>query len=87
MNKNELCWLLVRATGVGLLFNGLRYVLIVFENILVISTGPTGNLLISQSSGLFASWCLEALISIAVGAYLIKNGQIIFKWLSFEIDS
>lgn len=84
MNKNQLCWLLVRIVGVFAVFNGLRYSLIVIENILAAPAGENGRLLLSQSSGLLGGWCIEALVSFGVGVYLIKRGKILFLWLSSE---
>ncbi|WP_028102759.1 hypothetical protein [Pseudoduganella violaceinigra] len=84
MNKKEICWLLVRATGVALLLNGLRYALLVIENILAVPTGSAGQMLMSNSAGLFASWCLEAVLFVGVGVYLIKRGGFLFNWLNSE---
>jgi hypothetical protein len=86
MNKNQLCWLLVRMIGVCLVFNGLRYTLIVIENILAAPPGEAGQLLLSHSAGLLGGWCLQALASFVAGAYLIKRGKILFLWLSAEAD-
>ncbi|HEU4376443.1 MAG TPA: hypothetical protein VFS02_23320 [Telluria sp.] len=84
MNKQELSWFMVRLIGVGLVLNGMRYVAIVIENILVMRTGPAGQILMSQSSGLLGGWVAEALISLAVGVYLIKRGDFLFHWLNSE---
>lgn len=86
MNKNQLCWLLVRIIGVLLVFNGVRYTLIVIENILAAPSGEAGQLLVSHSSGLLGGWCLQAVASFVAGVYLIKRGKILFLWLSSEAD-
>lgn len=84
MNKRELSWFMVRLIGVGLVLNGMRYVAIVIENILLVPTGPAGKMLLSQSSGLLGGLAMEALVSLAVGVYLIKRGDFLFHWLNSE---
>ena len=84
MNKREVCWLLVRIGGVCLCLNGFRYVLIVMENMLLVTTARNGELLLSQSSGLIGGWAIEAAISLIAGVYLIKGGDFLFRWLNYE---
>lgn len=84
MNKQELSWFTVRIIGVGLTLNALRYTAIVLENILNLPSGPAGKMLMAQSSGLFGSWAIEALLSLGAGVYLIKRGDFLFHWLNSE---
>lgn len=84
MNKKELSWFAVRLIGVGLLLNAMRYTAIVIENIMNLPSGPTGNALMAQSSGLLTGWTLEALLSLGAGVYLIKRGDFLFHWLNSE---
>lgn len=84
MNKKELSWFAVRLIGVGLLLNAMRYTAIVIENIMNLPSGPAGNALMAQSSGLLTGWTLEALLSIVAGVYLIKRGDFLFHWLNSE---
>jgi len=84
MSKKEFCWALVRLIGVCMVLNGFRYALIVIENVLNVPAGLAGQALIANSAGLFGSWCVEALISVGVGVYLLQRGELLFKCLNFE---
>lgn len=84
MNKKEICWLLVRFIGLCLLFNGVRYTVVLIESLLVISSGPAGPMLASQSGGLMKLWCGEAIASFIAAAYFIKRGHLVFGWLHAE---
>lgn len=84
MNKKEFCWTLVRLIGVCMVLNGFRYVLIVIENVLNIPAGPAGQAMIANSAGLLGSWCVEALIFVGVGVYLLQRGELLFNCLNSE---
>lgn len=84
MTKKEICWLVVRLIGICLLFNALRYAVAMIENLLLISSTPAGQMLVSQTAGLMKLWCCEAIASFVAGLYLIKRGHVLFEWLNFE---
>lgn len=84
MSKKEMCWLLVRLIGLCLLFNGLRHVIALIENLLLISSNPAGQMLVSQTAGLMKLRCCEAVASFGAGIYLIKRGRLLFECLNFE---
>ena len=84
MSKKELAWLIVRLVGIGLLFNSLRYAFIVVENLLIVSQNDNGKVLLSQSSGLFTGWVIEAIVYGLLGFYFLFNGNLLYRLLVRE---
>ena len=86
MTKREVAWLIVRFIGICLVLNACRYLFIVLENVMMASTANKGDVALSQGSGLISGWIVEAIVSLIVGLYLLKNGNLLFHLLNHESD-
>lgn len=84
MTKKELCWFLVRVIGICMLLNAVRYAATLIESLLVVGNNPAAPMMAPQTSALMTLLCWEAIASFLAGIYLLKRGQVVFKWLSFE---
>jgi hypothetical protein len=84
LTKKQVVWLLVRIAGVALLANGIRYFLIVLENIMMGMSVAKGQELLSAGSGLITGWIIEAVLFCAAGFYLLEDGRLLFRWLNRE---
>jgi hypothetical protein len=78
MTKRHLAWLLIRIAGTCLLFNSLRFLFIILENVLLASSSFDGKIVLSQGSGLIAGWAIEAGIYFIIGIYLLLDGKRLF---------
>lgn len=87
MTKKQIVWLLVRIAGAISVFNSLRFVFIIVENLLLASTSDVLKTTIGQASGLISGWAIEAVVYFSIGLYLLLNGKILFDLLDREAPS
>lgn len=85
MTKKDVAWLIVRITGVCFLWNAGSYMFIVLQNLLL-ATGANKESLLSEASGLISVWVIEAIISLLLGIYFLKNGKFLFELINRESD-
>jgi len=87
ITKKQIVWLSVRIIGTLAIFNSLRFVFTILENLLLITNSEMRTITISQGSGLVIGWTVEAIAYFAIGLYLLLNGTILFDLLNRESSS
>ncbi|HEY0427624.1 MAG TPA: hypothetical protein VGC76_07555 [Pyrinomonadaceae bacterium] len=85
MTKKDVAWLIVRIIGICFLWNAGSYLFIVFQNLLL-AAGASKETLLSEASGLISVWVIEAVVSLILGIYFLKNGKFLFELINSESD-
>jgi len=87
MTNERNVWLVVRIFGLLALVNSLRFVFIIMENSLLVTTTEMRTVSFSQTSGLPVGWLIEGIVYFCIGLYLLLNGKLLFDLLNRAPDN
>ena len=84
MKKSEAAILIVRVLGLISCLNGIRYLINLFQNLIVATPYINSPDIKSAVSGLYLGMIIEIIIWFSLGVYLLRDGHIVFKLLDYE---
>ena len=84
MTKKEVIWLLIRLAGLYFLW---QCVASLFGVLSTLTISQASLDFLARSSGLLLTSALLMLVYLALGLYLLTNGELLFFWLNREPDS